>query len=373
MFEHLSSNQWPLIFCIPLAAAAIGCLANLISNVLTYGANKNNPWGLIQIKQTHFAHQLYTLVLQNRLSATQIYEHMGPEKMVKQIVHTIKPRLDSIIDNAMEKNHDIFWENLPITVKNRFYGRAHKLLPRIVDDIVEDIGDNIERLGKLDKIIFHKSNPPIAWTMKQSYLEESNKLPLRGLLVGYFLGLGLLAIWLLVPHWMTLVAGYALLAITTTWYSHTLLAQKPINIETLSNLLATGPLSTASLIKVLMSEKQGKHTRLLIKKHVSPIIEQASLRTFTQLTIGPSGYVAVKQQLSANITAAYISAFNDSRFNDSQNKQIAEYLNQALTPSDEGSIALARQIRKAQIPIILPIAALLGSLTGFAMQFLLFT
>jgi len=120
-----------------------------------------------------------------------------------------------------------------------------------------------------------------------------------------------------------------------------------------------------------MTEKPGKHTRLLIKKHVSPIIEQASLRAFTQLTIGPSGYVAVKQQLSANITEAYIGAFNDSRFNDSQNKQIAEYLSQALTPSDNGSIALTRQIRKVQMPIILPIAALLGSLTGFVIQFLL--
>lgn len=374
MFEHLTSSHWLFILCIPLVGAAVGYVVNTIGSLLTYGANSHSKWGLMYSKRHYFVRQLYKHLLHSRISSAQLYEHMGPEKMVKQILQGIKPRLDGIIDDAMGEDHDIFWENLPITVKNRFYGRAHKLLPRIVDDIVEDIGDNIDRLTRLEHIITERLTSPnmsIGWIVKQSYIDAINKLPLRGILIGYLLGFPLLTAWVIFPHWAILIGGYSLIALSSAWLCHTNFASSQLNSLTLANLLATQPLSPSSMINTLIMGSNGKYTRNLIKKHSAPIIEQTSLRAFAQLTIGPSGYAAVKHQLAKNLSDAYLDAFNDTRFNDTQGQQIATYLAQTFETADEQSTAFMNQVNSMQMRFLLPMALLMGSLAGLILQLLI--
>ncbi|MBV1921084.1 MAG: hypothetical protein KUG73_10420 [Pseudomonadales bacterium] len=319
--------------------------------------------------------------------------------MVKHIVQSIRPRLDSIIDDAMEKDHDIFWENIPITVKNRFYARAHKLLPRIIDDLIEDIGDSIDRLIKPEQIILKNltsSEMPIGWIIKQAYIDEVQKLPIRGLLIGYILGLGVLGTWLLIPHWTVLIGGHCAIAMISLWLSQSSFAKAKPHTLNISNILATNALSPLSVINTLLTGSNGKHTYSLIKKHSSPIIEQASLRAFTQLTIGPSGYAAVKQQLTKNIRNAYAEAFNDARFNDAQRQRIQTYIAQSIsqtsgqnltnspvqnttTPSstktpnikNASSALFIQQVKKIQVPVLLPMALLVGSFAGITLQLLI--
>ncbi|OUR90513.1 hypothetical protein A9Q81_18650 [Gammaproteobacteria bacterium 42_54_T18] len=399
MFEHLPSNQWLLILCIPIVGAMIGWATNVLGCILTYGANPKSNWGLIHFKQKYFTQLFYQQLLRGRLSSTQLYEHMGPEKMVKHIVQSIRPRLDSIIDDAMETDHDIFWENLPITVKNRFYARAHKLLPRIIDDLVESIGDSIGRLIKPEHIILKNltsNEMSIGWIVKQTYIGEIQKLPIRGLLIGYTLGLGLLIAWLMIPHWALLVGGYCVIAIATTWFGQSKLTNAKPHTLNISNILATNALSPHSVVNALLSGSSGKHTHSLIKKHSAPIIEQASLRAFTQLTIGPTGYAAVKHQLTKNIKSAYAEALNDKRFNDAQRQRIETYITQSITPpsnqaSSQGmredqaiqsnqtkynikndpSAIFIQQVKKIQMLVLLPIALLVGSFAGITLQLLI--
>ena len=405
MFEHLPSNQWLLILCIPLVGAALGWVMNTLGCLLTYGANPKSHWGLIQLREKYFTKLFYQQFLRGRLSSSQLYEHMGPEKMVKHIVQSIRPRLDSIIDDAMENDHDIFWENLPITVKNRFYARAHKLLPRIVDDLVEDIGDSIDRLIKPEHIILKKltsNDMSISWIVKQTYIDEIQKHPIRGLLIGYILGLGLLAAWLISPHWILLIGGYCVIAMVSTWLGHSNLNHAKPHTVNISKILATNTLSPLSIANTLLSGSNGKHTYSLIKKHSAPIIEQASLRAFTQLTIGPSGYAAVKHQLTKNIKHAYAEAFNDARFNDGQHQRIEAYITQSIAPLSNQSpdqnirqrspgdtaaqsnqnqnqynfrnvpsAIFIQQVKRIQMPILLPIALLVGSFAGITLQLLI--
>jgi len=399
VFEYLPSNQWLLTLCIPLVGAVIGWVTNTLSSLLTYGANSTSRWGLIQLKQTYFTQLFYQQILHGHLSSTQLYEHMGPEKMVKHIIQSIRPRLDSIIDDAMEKDHDIFWENLPITVKNRFYARAHKLLPRIIDDLIEDIGDSIDRLIKPEQIILKKltsSEMSIGWIIKQAYIDEVQKLPIRGLLIGYILGLGLLATWFLSPHWTLLIGGYSAIAMISLWFGQSSFTNAKPHTLNISGILATNALSPLSVVNTLLTGSNGKHTYSLIKKHSSPIIEQASLRAFTQLTIGPSGYAAVKHQLTKNIRNAYAEAFNDTRFSDAQRQRIETYIAQSIAqPSSQNlanspvqnttsqlstktpniknasSALFIQQVKNTQMPVLLPIAFLVGSFAGITLQLLI--
>lgn len=388
MFEHLPSNQWLLILCIPLVGAMIGWVTIVLGCVLTYGVNPKSRWNLIQLKQKYFTQLFYRQLLRDRLSSSLLYEHMGPEKMVKHIVQSMRPRLDSIIDDAMETDNDIFWENLPITVKNRFYARAHKLLPRIIDDLVEDIGDSIDRLIKPEHIILKKltsSDMSIGWIVKQAYIDDIQKHPVRGMLIGYLLGLGLLAVWLISPHWAILIGGYCVIATTSLWLSHSNFTNAEPHTLNISNVLATNALSPLSVINTLLTGSNGKHTYSLIKKHSAPIIEQASLRAFTQLTIGPSGYAALKHQLTKNIKNAYTEAFNDTRFNDAQRQRMESYIAQSITPPietpDQGqteytiknssSAIFIQQIKKAQMPVLLPISILVGGFAGITLQLLI--
>ena len=68
----------------------------------------------------------------------QIFEYLGPEKIITHQLANLRPQIDGIIDDVMNEDNAVMWENLPVLVKNRFYLRAHRLLPRIIDDIIEE-------------------------------------------------------------------------------------------------------------------------------------------------------------------------------------------------------------------------------------------
>lgn len=376
MIEELTSNQWFLICGIPLLGAVLGYGVRVLYTLLSYGNRPNSQWGLAHYSRRHLAPLIYQQCIHEHLSTAQLYEHFGPERMVKQIVKHLRPRLDTIIDETMEQNHDIFWENLPITVKNRFYGRAHKILPQVIDNIVEDIGDNIDRLATLKNISTHNllHNPySVAQTLR--LLDESHpkQKTLLSILSGYALGILVLVGWLLIDHWAVLLAGFAIIAAGSFFTVHAYQRGQLSDAEALADLLTTHALSPQLTLTLLLTKERSRFARSLIKKHAAPMIDRASLRTFTQLTIGPSGYANVKQQLSHNIYKEYFSAIKEPRFIAMQEAQVRKHLLAHIALSHDQAKRMLAPLRKRQLQSLLPISLLLGSLTGLLAQGIIYT
>ena len=79
----------------------------------------------------------------NQVSLHQLFELIEPEMLVNQIERIHRPHLDEYIDEVMEMENSIIWENLPIIVKNRIYSHCHRQFRKVIDNIVDDLGKKL--------------------------------------------------------------------------------------------------------------------------------------------------------------------------------------------------------------------------------------
>lgn len=353
MLDWLSPDrqEWMVLTLIPLAAAATGWLSTQAARFLMHfpvTAIGKPPWlgiqGRLHQDQADVLHTLDCVLREHLITLPQLYELLGPEKMVQQVIHGIRPQLDSLIDDIMLAHHSVLWENLPVTVKNRYYARAHRMIPRIIDDIVEEVGDNVERLLDLPATLqAYTTDHQAHYNELYGLLTRSelNRLTWAAAFFQFLLATALGYAWLWTTQPWLYPAGLTLSALLTGWLWQqtrlrpsrskrlTLGSQLDLNafLERLSHTL----LAPNTLVAALLNGNKSRHTRLLIKRHVNTVLDEVALRTFSQITMGPEGYADIKQSLSERIPPLYLDAVNDTRFNSQRSQALATHLTQTAT------------------------------------------
>lgn len=353
MLDWLSPDrqEWLVLTLIPLAAAATGWLSTQAARFLMHYPMTTigkPPWlgirGRLHHEQAECLHTLERTLREHLITLPQLYELLGPEKTVQQVVQGIRPQLDSLIDDIMLAHHSILWENLPVTVKNRYYARAHRMIPRIIDDIVEEMGDNVERLLDLPAMLArYVDNHRAQYNELYGLLTRSelSRLTWAAAFFQFVLAtaLGYAWIWWSVP-WLY-PAGLTCGALLTGWLWHqtrlrathrnriTLGSQLDLNafLERLSHTM----LAPGTLVSALLNGNKSRHTRLLIKRHVNAVLDEVALRTFSQITMGPEGYADIKLSLSERIPQLYEESVNDVRFNHQRSRVLAVHLVESST------------------------------------------
>lgn len=280
----------------------------------------------------------------------QIFEHVGPEKIISQQLSRLRPQVDSFIDDVMSARNQVLWENLPILVKNRFYARAHRMLPRIIDDIVEDLSDSVRRIVTYPQLL-HFAEQDTPGTLEKFYdtltRRAFDRLARLCIIAGFVGGGAQLAVaWLLnsqSPLYWTLSG--AAIGVSYFW-----LCQRRINTPAaptifgpftlrslvnhlrqrqdreLAEFLSRTVLSPRNLARTLVLGGKAKHAHIIIKKRIAPLVEEFDVRTFAQLTVGPIGYVNLKQSLADKLAESFLEPFDDEQFNQERGKALAEFL-----------------------------------------------
>lgn len=281
----------------------------------------------------------------------QVFEHIGPEKMVSHQLARLRPQLDSFIDDVMISQQQVLWENMPILLKNRFYARAHRLLPRIIDDIVEELGDNVRRIVTYQQL-FHfaeQDNPGTLLAVYHALTRRTfNRLALFCVYAG--LAAGCVQLVAAVPLHLLHSKTYWILSGATigtfifwccqrwvqypfspvqwgsfTWRSlYSSLRQQ--QDRELATLLAETVLSPRNIARTLILGTKSRHAQIIIKKRIAPLVDDLNVRTLTQLTVGPIGFVNLKQALADRLTDSFLEPFEDEDFNQARSKALAEFL-----------------------------------------------
>ncbi len=312
----------------------------------------------------------------------QIYEYLSPEKIVSHQLSHLRPQVDAIIDQIMGANNAVLWENLPVLIKNRFYAKTHKLLPRIIDDIVEDWVDNLGRtLGhrkllhfseqrkpgiteKLYHKLYHKSYERLAnfaaclgfsLGMIQIFIAsffDTNQIMFWSLSAGFscffFFWLGKL--WLLYPlkplQWgpWTIASPFS--------------KSRPELDAELARFLAYGLLTVSNITHSMIDGERNSHARSIIRKRVSTLVEDVNIRTFVQLAVGPKGYLELKNTLTERLIVAMLEPLQDETFNRARAKQVEGFLLQRLKQT--GDPIFHRQLKLSLDPL-----SSIGGIGGF--------
>lgn len=300
----------------------------------------------LELYVTHWSRGL----LEKLGSLDQIFEHVGPEKIISHQLSRLRPQVDSFIDDVMNARNQVLWENLPILMKNRFYARAHRLLPRIIDDIVEDLGDGMRRLVSYPQLLhFAEQDKPGTLLGLYDILTRQafERLARYCALTGFTAGLLQLAIaWLLnaqqLAFWalsgMAIGVGFFWLCqrrvhtpqIPTALGPFTrrslVTHLRPHQDRDLAAYLAQTVLSPRNIARALVLGGKARHAHNIIKRRVAPLVEEFDVRTVAQLTVGPIGYVNLKQSMVDKLAESFLDPFEDERFNQDRAKALEEFL-----------------------------------------------
>jgi hypothetical protein len=225
------------------------------------------------------------------------------------------------------------------------------MIPRIIDDIVEEMGDNLDRLVDLPHTFTHhfKQYPQQLNTL---YLvltrAELYRLSWTAALLQFFFAtlLGYLWLWMpsswLIPEWtlplrvLLFPFGLAMSAmlIAALWQQSRLRTNRKHAIASSSRRdlneflcnLTENLLSPVQIARVLITGSKSRHTHLLIKRHVNTVLDDISLRTFSQVALGPEGYAEIKHSLAERIPELYLEALTDARFNAQRCETVSDHL-----------------------------------------------
>ncbi len=393
MSEALTSSH-AISLCyvlLPFVGAAMGWITIRLIRILGlyprkfYGIPPYFGWqGYFYRHKQFYLHHWSQGLLDQLANVQQIFEHISPEKLIHHQLDYLRPQLDSIVDNVMAKNNLMLWENLPILLKNRLYSRTHRLLPRVLDDIIEELSDGMSRALSFQALLeYAESQQP--GVIEKIYREISGPSfsQIQYFCMGYGFLMGILQA-LISYHWQLFTLWYWVITATAITFGFYWVARKYLELTlsvevpylsaiikrrqnmrrqnqemALATILADQVFSVKNIAGALFLTDQSHQVQRLIKRRLSSLVEDADIRTLIQVTIGPVGYVKLKNTLTRTLSKSIMEPLNNEAFNQERSQQVNLFLQKQFH-------SLPAEALKDERNEILSPLSILGGMVGLA-------
>jgi hypothetical protein len=303
--KFLSDPQFWAYANIPFVAAFIGWLTNWVAIEMTFrplefkGARPYLGWqGIIPSKAAKMAAIFVDRTMFRLGSLRDLFEVLGPAAIAEHILRMIDSRLPGYADEVMFYSHPGVWERLPHPVKNLFYGRLRREMPRHVQSLMHETAENIEELIDFKHMLVHRLEGDKS-LLNRLFLESGAKefrfIILSGAYFGFLFGLVQLAVWIVLPAWWVLPLFGAVVGYLTNWLALEMifrpLEPKKIGPWTIQGLflkrqkevsavwcrlVTTEILTLQRLAYAMLYGPRAERTEALIKKHIRPLADEAA-------------------------------------------------------------------------------------------------
>lgn len=358
------------------------------------------PWigwqGIVPRK----AGKMAAIVVDNTLaklgSLSEIFREMDPDKIARHVTDGLSERVEDMVDEIMNDKNRVFWENLPVSFKKRVYARVRRQMPVVMEGLVRDLGENIEDLIDLKAMVVRQMEGDKALVVRV-FLEvgspEINFIVTSSFWIGLTLGLVQMTLWYWFPwNWGLPLYGAAL-GYATNWLALAMVFRplNPIKIgpwrmqglflkrqpeisEKFAELSTLEMVSLKHLVGEMLSGKYAERTRALIRRHLSPLLEGGVVRTAIQLTVGPTGYAALKRTIVEKAAALSLQPLDNPQFNADRAKVIASiFASRMKAMSSKEFQDLLRPAFQEDEWIVIMMGAVLGAICGWLQLVLGFT
>ncbi len=351
--------------------------------------------GVIPRKAEKMAHICIDRTLQQFGDLNAVYQELEPEKIVKQVVSQVGPRMDEYIDEVMYELQPVLWDNLPLFVRNRIYRWGREQLPGRIESLVEDFGDDLNDLVDLKALLSRElaTHPDLMNRIfQQAGSAELQSVITRGAIIGGLLGAVLAPLWARYPEPWLLPLGGFVVGFLTNWIAINLifrplrprrilfwkvqglfLRRQPEISDVWARLVAEELITVEKVADAMINGRHGDRTRAIIQKHLRPLLDNSVIMKLTaQVTVGMTGYTDLKKAMNQKAVLATSDVFSDPDFNRERAPVVAGVLAQqmkALGPEEFQDI-LRPAFREEELQLML-VGGVLGMLAG-AMQFLAF-
>ena len=352
--------------------------------------------GVIPRKSEKMAHICIDRTLLQFGDLNAVYRKLEPEKIVQQVISQVGPRMDEYIDEVMYELQPVLWDNLPLFMRNRIYRWGREQLPKRIESLVEDFGDDLNDLVDLKALLSRElaAHPDLMNRIfQQAGSAELTSVIRRGAVVGGVLGAVLVPIWSRYPEpWLLPVGGFVV-GFLTNWIAINLifrplrprrilfwkvqglfLKRQPEISDVWARLVAEELITVEKVADAMINGRHGDRTRAIIQKHLRPLLDNSVVMKLTaQVTVGMTGYTDLKKAMNQKAVLATHDVFSDPAFNRERAPVVASALAEqmkALGPEDFQDV-LRPAFREEELQLML-VGGVLGLLAG-AIQFFVLT
>lgn len=413
-FTDFFVNNWQIL-TIPVIAGLVGYITNVIAVQMTFyplelwgfkiGKVPIGWQGIIPSKSPKMASISVDLMTSKLISIEDVILQLDPYEMAEEMGPHMVSMTEKVMSETLEEADLALWESLPQSIKERIYGRVTKELPRLIQDMMIDISENIYDLFDLKKMVIEallRDKQLMVDIFLKCGAEEFKFIERSGLYFGFLFGLFQMGVWALCSHyfpgqqWINLIlpvfggiVGYA-----TNWVALKLIFRplKPIKVLwwTFQGLFIKRQQEVAAEYARIVSghiiNSQNIYDEMIYGKHVDRLVRLVQVhvkkaldlsagftKPFIQFIIGPKRYMEVKKKLVKRFVYALPGPVRKTfdyteRAFDMEN--LLRTRLQALPPEEfEGILRPAFQ--EEELKLIL-VGAALGVIAGTAQMILIF-
>jgi uncharacterized membrane protein YheB (UPF0754 family) len=154
-------------------------------------------------------------------SMYDFYQTFEPEVIAAHVVETSRDEIHTVVDQIIQRQYPELWAAAPPQVRHMVHRRVEHEMPGIVREVLDGIGQNIDRLIDLKLMVIRhlEANPRMANRIFQDVGEKEFRFITRsGLYFGFLLGIGPMLVHLfLTQHGLAVPIGAALVGWLTNW------------------------------------------------------------------------------------------------------------------------------------------------------------
>mgnify|MGYP005749225045 FL=1 len=403
MFEALLSHPdfWKYV-SIPIASGVIGWGTNWLAVQMTFwpkefiGIKPFLGWqGIIPAKAEKMGRIVVEKTLEKLGSIDEFFRQMEPEKIAAHLTRSTQDRIEEYTDEVMLERNGVLWENLPLMVRKRVYNRARRAIPDVMDNLIDDISRNIEELVDLKHMVVSQLTEDkdlLIRVFREVGEPEFRFVVNSGFYFGFLFGLIQIPVFILIPeNWVLPVFGF-IVGIATNWVALNVIF-RPLNpvkmgpfrvqglflrrqkdvAEQFARITTTEMMTLQKLMQQVVNGPRGDRTRMLIKKHLRPLLEGGVVRTAAQLTVGPGGYAELKRAVEEKAVDLSMYPFEDPVFNRERGAIVEKVISERMQAlSSEEFQDLLRPAFQEDEWILIMVGGALGAMAGMFQLLIVF-
>ena len=400
LLDTLRNVEFWKYVSIPFVAAFVGWITNWIAIKMTFlplefvGIRPFFGWqGIIPSKAVKMAGIFVDQTMYKLGKLSEVFEQMDPDLIAQHVIRYVEPRLDEYVDDIMQAQSPLIWENTPAVIKNQIYAAVRRDIPRRVEALMHEIGENVEELVDLKEMIVRQlveDKSLLNRLFLESGAAEFRFIVRSGAYFGFLFGLIQVFVWYLLPAWWVLPVFGLIVGYATNWLALNLIFRPlhprrvgPFTIQGLflrrqkevaavwCPMVTREVLTLRNIINAMLNGSRAERTAKLIRRHIKPVVDEAVGgglgKALAQVAVGVEGFAQIKESVGQKALDISGDPFEDRMFNEDRATVVEEVLRQRMEAmSSEDFQGLLRPcFQEDELKLILA-GAVLGFGAGLA-------
>lgn len=267
----------------------------------------------------------------------EFYQELEPEVMAAHVMNAARDDIHDLVDEILKERYPELWASAPEQLRRVVHARVDASLPSIIAQVMDGIGENIDRLIdlKLMVIRYLENDPKL---LNQIFLDVGAKefrfIIWSGLWVGALLGIPLAILWIFVQYWAIIPIGAAICGYLTNFIAlkvifeplepmslgpfrlHGLFLRRQNEVsDAYSTIIAYDIVTLTNVANQMINGPDGDRTKRLIADIISPAVDEAVGMVRPMLRAATMGkFDDIRDQVASQAVDHTVTTLLDERF-----------------------------------------------------------